>query len=1076
LTGGYFDFDAMMRAAASLPERIALGAYSRDAPYDEQKAAARLSAWLENSSQGSVSKFNKRLSWWALDEVAAKLILGSDPIALHPPPFWASTLRVLLEDLETSPRCGGISLDDKLDRTPFAAAFLPLAAFGMRRLRQRVSEVLVAPLGPVLEVDLLRRIAAVCDLALGEEYLRFRIERGYQPQSAPSQPPQREMYLAFVSELDRGGLAGLFRKYPVLARLAAIAIAFWVDDIADFLLRLHKDLPEIERRFFANKPLPALKKIQSALSDPHKGGRTVKIAEFEDGRKIVYKPKSLDIDQAWFQLCAWLRDRDNQLDLRAPVVWNCGDHGWAEYIDHHACDSLDAVRRFYRRGGMLTALFYVTHASDFHLENLIAAGEHPVPIDLETLFVPDVNALKGESGLMARRYLGTVLQSLMLPAWQFSADQKLAYDFSGLGSYKADLEAGSVLGWSYPNTDDMQLGLVRNESMASRNVPFTASGVGDARDFFPEIVAGFRQMYHSLLRYREALLAPASPLEAFRGCAARIVLRPTRVYAALLRRSLTPRLLLNGIDRSLEFEGLYRTLAAQWEEFGGRGILRAELDALEQLDIPCFEAETGSKVLRSSEKSVSHGLLVSASFEAVVARIRGLTEADLEYQSELIEASFHARDSARPPAVVRCPEVAAEPLSSAELIERAEALAAFIARRTIWDGDAAYWLGLEFAARSEKHSLQPVGASLYSGRGGIAVFFAALHALTHWDDYRHLALGAVRSIIHQSLSPDADPETARTIVTAQGIGGASGIGSVVYSLLAAARLLGEPALIADAQRYAEFISEREITGDIALDVIGGASGAILSLLPLWRETHSPEILRHIEACAGHLVEHQQSHNGQNGGWRTIVDRPLAGFSHGAAGIAYALFQAFTATGDTRCSDAAQRGLEFERSLFLADRNNWRDARNFETSLDALPMAAWCHGAPGIGLARLGSLAHDRLCHMQAEIDAAIVCVQNYPMSSSDHLCCGEFGKIEFLLVAGQRLARPDLIREAEQRAASVIARAEKLSSSGRAGFHSQVGPLEHPFIPGLFNGLAGIGYEMLRLAAPKQIPCVLLWE
>ena len=31
-------------------------------------------------------------------------------------------------------------------------------------------------------------------------------------------------------------------------------------------------------------------------------------------------------------------------------------------------------------------------------------------------------------------------------------------------------------------------------------------------------------------------------------------------------------------------------------------------------------------------------------------------------------------------------------------------------------------------------------------------------------------------------------------------------------------------------------------------------------------------------------------------------------------------------------------------------------------------------------------------------------------------------------------------------------------------------------MPGLFNGLAGIGYQMLRLAAPGRIPSVLLWE
>jgi lantibiotic modifying enzyme len=32
------------------------------------------------------------------------------------------------------------------------------------------------------------------------------------------------------------------------------------------------------------------------------------------------------------------------------------------------------------------------------------------------------------------------------------------------------------------------------------------------------------------------------------------------------------------------------------------------------------------------------------------------------------------------------------------------------------------------------------------------------------------------------------------------------------------------------------------------------------------------------------------------------------------------------------------------------------------------------------------------------------------------------------------------------------------------------------FIPGLFDGLAGIGHQMLRLAFPNLVPSVLLWE
>ena len=47
------------------------------------------------------------------------------------------------------------------------------------------------------------------------------------------------------------------------------------------------------------------------------------------------------------------------------------------------------MERFYRRAGHLLCLMYVSSSTDFHDENLVACGEFPVPIDLETVFNPE---------------------------------------------------------------------------------------------------------------------------------------------------------------------------------------------------------------------------------------------------------------------------------------------------------------------------------------------------------------------------------------------------------------------------------------------------------------------------------------------------------------------------------------------------------------------------------------------------------------------------------------------------------------------------------------------------------------
>src|SRR5262249_27256716 len=86
-------------------------------------------------------------------------------------------------------------------------------------------------------------------------------------------------------------------------------------------------------------------------------------------------------------------------------------------------------------------------------------------------------------------------------------------------------------------------------------------------------------------------------------------------------------------------------------------------------------------------------------------------------------------------------------------------------------------------------------------------------------------------------------------------------------------------------------------------------------------------------------------------------RNLTGFSHGTAGVGYALLELFQATGDSKYHRAAERAFDYERHWFDADVGNWPDFREEPSqgkrSKRSLSFATfWCHGAPGIALSRL----------------------------------------------------------------------------------------------------------------------------
>lgn len=123
------------------------------------------------------------------------------------------------------------------------------------------------------------------------------------------------------------------------------------------------------------------------------------------------------------------------------------------------------------------------------------------------------------------------------------------------------------------------------------------------------------------------------------------------------------------------------------------------------------------------------------------------------------------------------------------------------------------------------------------------------------------------------------------------------------------------------------------------------------------------------------------------------------------------------------------------------------------------------------LARLGGTA---VVENKANVEDVAVAVETTKTCDGwdvDHLCCGHLGRIDVLLTAGQKLSRPELSQLARERAAWVVIRARRL---GAYRLFANLPP--RVFCPGLFQGVAGIGYELLRLANPEALPSVLLWE
>ena len=273
-------------------------------------------------------------------------------------------------------------------------------------------------------------------------------------------------------------------------------------------------------------------------------------------------------------------------------------------------------------------------------------------------------------------------------------------------------------------------------------------------------------------------------------------------------------------------------------------------------------------------------------------------------------------------------------------------------------------------------------------------------------------------------------------------------------------------MIEDATIAASLLSRSRIEADRKLDVMSGSAGAILGLLALGRADPGSGAIERAVICGRHLVDSRVTTAEGPRAWATLKGRPLAGFSHGASGIGYALVKLHEATGDPSFLQAASEAIDYERSIFSPSEQNWPDLRADASEF----MTAWCHGAPGIGLARVGMLGSLDRAQVREDLDIALSTTRSHGLQELDQLCCGNLGRVNLLVEAAGRLARPDLLDVARKQVSCIISRA----GEGRAFLAM---PLHYASIynPSLFKGMSGIGYQLLRVASPGDLPSLLLW-
>ena len=657
------------------------------------------------------------------------------------------------------------------------------------------------------------------------------------------------------------GLTDLLHRYPVLARLAAQTSLHAVAAVTELLARFDADRAALAA-FVGDTP-GRLVEISGGTGDAHQRGRSVRELRFAGGARVVYKPRPLDLHAAFTDLVGWLNPRVPGLELSTVDVLARPGYGWLRFVEHRPCADLTEVDRFYRRQGVLLALLHALDGTDVHFENIIAAGDQPVLIDIETLFQPVLPAEDVDIDPAATLLARSVHRTMLLP--QMIVGEHGAVDISGLGGGRAAAPALERVDWLDAGTDRMRLTRVPGGVGTGVNRP-TLGGVDvEPAEHGAALLAGFRAGYDAIAA-GAAELAPLLDRCARTGI--RVLVRPTSFYTRMLDETTHPSLLADAAARDEAFGLLHDDSTDDVR----RALVAAELTDLWAGDVPMFTGEPGSADLWDAEGTRLTGLLGAPPLASVRAKIAGMTTIDRRDQEWLISAALATRPAAETHtgsglAEGVLPSKSPEP---AHLLSAACGIADAIIARACSAGGRVNWVGLELV--DEKYwTVLPMGGGLGEGYPGVALFLAQLGELTGIDRYRDLAGKAVSGLPALVSALEADPDLAE----AAGPGGLLGLGGVAYAAARLARLLGRPDLL-DLTARTVAVMPAPAAGS-SPRFTTGLAGGLVALRSVATQTGLDTAARLADAYAAELAGRS-------------IDPDLAdpGFAHGAAGVDWAL--------------------------------------------------------------------------------------------------------------------------------------------------------------------------------------------
>lgn len=825
-------------------------------------------------------------------------------------------------------------------------------------------------------------------------------------------------------------------KYPFLVKKVVNRIHLFSNSFIKLIFRLNNDIELIEKHFECDELI--VTNIIRGQGDSHHGADSVTIVEFDNNKKIVYKPRPVTSEFSFQKFLIWCNSRLDGLKLKTLKVVPRDGYGWVEYVQHESVVTQDKINNYYYRYGLLIAAMDCLNATDIHFENLIASGEHPVIIDLENIFQPieiyrdnnevplylmDLEFFTGSTFFTAMIdpiFIKGSLNGSPLTSPMLSESEKFEFSINDEGQFevcalKEDFDNGHCLYYE--------------------NKPVRSY------DYSKEIMDGYKDFGQMVIKNKNELVSNIFP-SFFKEIDVRVIFKPTRKYFRFLESLHAPYSLENSLNHD---KYLHKLWIPAITKPALAKIVDSEAESCSLGDIPYFHTKVNSiDVYDHSNKKIENVLHMSG-YDRTIEKLILFNNSTLKNNLACINYSLtHKRL-----------EIGSNENDGDRSLNAGanfKKIYEFINRRIVFENEKLILVDLYLNTDMQtRHS--ELNNYIYSGLAGLCF------SLAYYGKFENCEVSCANAHkISDQIFREFDFNNIDRL------GACHGLGGIIYLASHLGYLWNEEYYFVMAEKLVDKAIKLAYT-DRHFDIYSGLAGLILSMVSLYSVYKSKDLLKKIENVTNLLISMSETKSSKRWWLSSIPSNgPTTGFAHGLSGIGFSILKVYGLTNKEKYLSVSKEIHNYMMSCFDNESKSWLES---QSSNSHGQLEVWCHGSPGISLFYSELLKNDNSIDVTRVYEASIDKTKDNNIFENDSLCHGSLGNIDVFLNSRNPQNKisieksEDVINETLQDIAGRDVRC------GNKYKHHNLS---------LFTGFSGLAFQLMRVNNESYIPSVLTFE